>query len=847
MQLLFRFCFHFLVLFPYLGLTNPIHAAERPDHLVAAMPKYFPPIYSVSRNNVPTGYGVAFMELVAEHARLDIEYRSAASWPHAIQMVRQGEADIIPNFGITDDRTEGFSYSKPYDVVSLSIFVRRTTHDINGLDDLKGSSIGVVEFNRGQSLLATEPDINMVTYGSLGQLVAALKAGEVDAAVYPAKIFEYFIDTLGIYDTFKKVGEPLEAIKRAIAVRKELSDLIPVLNQGIDAAMASPEYERIYDRWHPAPRPFWNSSRILMLVAVLFFSFIGLWALYRYSMTRRFNRELIRYSNFNNAILTATSDGIITVNSNHLIVSLNAFAETLFGVSQSDLSGRPVARLLPGDDFYYLLEQTIDDASYAASGEPLAHNYSLETMAIRKDMEAFPVRVGLARMGSGRDVNVVCTVHDESRTHEAERRADRLLKNDPLTGAMNQRGLLEVLSDSIRSGAGNIYCFCLGLTHMTQINSIYGRHVGDNVLVRVANALELSYAGSNDVKICRNSGNHFVVTIIDPTDGMENMAQSIADAIKSLKIVIEKNSGTLTIDFALGASVYPDHATTPFELINNAEIAYAQAKHQGFENYSVYTPEVRMEQSEIEAAYQRVKSALNEDRVVLHFQPIQTIDTQKIHHFEALVRMYDIDGALIMPADIIPIAEQFNLITQIDYKVMRLALEQISALRQHHPEIAISVNLSAKHIGDARLHELIRSDMSRHGIDFANLIFEITETAALQNFAAAREFMANLAGFGCRFALDDFGVGFTSFAQLRTLPVDIVKIDGMFIRELHMNRQDQVFVKAMTDVAHSLGKKVVAEYVENADIVEFLREYGVDYAQGFYIGRPRPQLFVQDA
>jgi diguanylate cyclase (GGDEF)-like protein len=831
-----------LALCTHIGLTSPAFAAEPPEPLIAVMPQYFPPIYTFSHNNVPTGYGAAFMELVAGYTGLNIIYDHADSWPQVWQMFDEGKADIIPNTGITPDRMDYFAFSRPYHEFNLSIFVKRTTQDIKSLNDLQGKRVGVVKGNRGQSLLAPIPGVELIAYSSLGQLAVALRTDEVDAVVYPAVVFENFTINLGIPESFKKVGQPLETVKRAIAVRKELSHLIPLLNQGIEQALASSAHTQIYNRWHPEPSAYWDPRRVLMLIASLLVGFIAIWLAYRYLTTRKFNKKLIRYSNFNDAILNATSDGIITVDSSYRIVAMNTYARALFGGLSSALYGLPVLQLLPGLEFRYRFDRIINDDGPTDISESIASNCFLETRAYKSNKESFPVRVGLARIDANDGIKVVCTIHDESRTHEAENRAEKLLNHDPLTGARNLRGLLEALSAAIDSDARSIYCFCIGLTHMTQINSSYGRHVGDNALVQVANNLALAFNDDKQVLICRSSGNHFMVTITNPLDKLETIAQSITSAIRSIQVVTTDNTSPLTIELALGAAIYPDHANTEFELINHAEIAYAKGKRHTFENFCLYSPELSIEQSEIEAAYQRVKLALNEDRVTLHYQPIQTIHSEKIHHYEALVRMYDEDGTLIMPVDIIPVAEQFNLITQIDYKVMGLVLEQLSRLKQDHPEIAISVNLSAKHIGDAKLYKLIQSDMSRHNIDFANLIFEITETAALQNFAAAREFMNDLIGFGCRFALDDFGVGFTSFAQLRTLPVDIIKIDGMFIKDLHTNTQDQVFVKAMTDVAHSLGKKVVAEFVENEEILKILGEHGVDFAQGYHIGRPDPDI-----
>jgi EAL domain-containing protein (putative c-di-GMP-specific phosphodiesterase class I) len=195
-----------------------------------------------------------------------------------------------------------------------------------------------------------------------------------------------------------------------------------------------------------------------------------------------------------------------------------------------------------------------------------------------------------------------------------------------------------------------------------------------------------------------------------------------------------------------------------------------------------------------------------------------------------------------MPNDFIPAAERYGLIGRIDYRVLELAFSHLAAFEDSPEKISLAINLSAAHIGNDALARFLETLFETGAVSAKNIIFEITETTALQNLGKARAFMDPLKALGCRFALDDFGVGFTSFAQLRELPVDIVKIDGMFVRELPHKPQDQALVKSITDIAHSLEKQVVAEFVENAEILGLLDEYGVDYAQGYHIGKPAPEL-----
>jgi EAL domain-containing protein (putative c-di-GMP-specific phosphodiesterase class I) len=209
-----------------------------------------------------------------------------------------------------------------------------------------------------------------------------------------------------------------------------------------------------------------------------------------------------------------------------------------------------------------------------------------------------------------------------------------------------------------------------------------------------------------------------------------------------------------------------------------------------------------------------------------------------VHHYEVLVRMREPDGTLVPPTKFIPIAERFGVIDRIDYQVLEMAIDYLRRLGGTRPDICLAVNLSGVHVGDTRLLAWLRKRLEEGAVDGARLIFEITETAAVEDLQQARVLMDSLRALGCRFALDDFGIGFTSFIHLRALPVDLIKIDGSFIRDLDTSPEDQALVQAITKVAKAYHKEVVAECVENERVLALLRRYEVDYAQGFHIGRP---------
>jgi len=238
----------------------------------------------------------------------------------------------------------------------------------------------------------------------------------------------------------------------------------------------------------------------------------------------------------------------------------------------------------------------------------------------------------------------------------------------------------------------------------------------------------------------------------------------------------------------------------------------------------------------------RLRRALEEDLFVLHYQPIMSLKDGSVSHYEALVRLADEPGGgLVAPGRFLPAAERYGLIREID----RMVLAQVCTLLAGEPDgrdMRIAINCSSLSITDGEMLKQIEGRLARAGVDPARLVIEVTETAAISDMARAQAFCAGVQALGCAVALDDFGAGFGSFQYLKHLPFQYLKIDGDFIRGLPDSPKDQLVVKALVDLARGMGKQTIAEYVGDAATVELLRDFGVDYAQGFQVGRPQPAV-----
>jgi EAL domain-containing protein (putative c-di-GMP-specific phosphodiesterase class I) len=238
----------------------------------------------------------------------------------------------------------------------------------------------------------------------------------------------------------------------------------------------------------------------------------------------------------------------------------------------------------------------------------------------------------------------------------------------------------------------------------------------------------------------------------------------------------------------------------------------------------------------------RLLEALEKDLLQLVFQPIVAVAGGRVSHYEVLVRMRERDGTLISPGKFIPAAEQFGLVQRLDQRIVSKAVRCLADLPRELDSIGLSINLSGLSVGSAEMYQCIEREVREAGVEPARITFEITETAACEQLDSAIAFIQRIRQLGCNVSLDDFGVGFSSFSYLKHLRADILKIDGSFIRDIHNNNADQLFVKALVDVARGMGMRTIAEFVENEQVFDRVRSLGVDYVQGFYLGKPQPTL-----
>ncbi len=420
-----------------------------------------------------------------------------------------------------------------------------------------------------------------------------------------------------------------------------------------------------------------------------------------------------------------------------------------------------------------------------------------------------------------------------------EARLQFSVSHDDLTGLANRRRLeqsLDLSLTQVRNFMSTSALFYIDLDSFKVLNDAEGHEAGDNLLVQVANTLR-RYFRVNDTLV-RIGSDEFAV-LVDNTD--ETTVHKQAEGLKNLfdGYSFEHHGHHYHLSASVGVKIIKHgEITTVGEILSHANQACYTAKKRGRNRVHFYNPEDR-EMHTLRHSVEwapRIRAALKEGHFLLEFQPIFALDSAEVTHYECLLRMRGEGGVLYYPKEFIPVAEAMGLIHQVDFWVVDHALDLLRSLPEN---IAFAINLSGNVFLDEKLYPLVQNKLKQTGIDPERVVFEITETSAISNFEMTKRMVTSLRSLGCRFALDDFGAGFNSYSYLKHFPVDILKIDGGFITDLDNDPVDQLLVKSMIDIAHSLGKKTVAEFVERESTLELLRGYGVDFVQGYLVGKPQ--------
>jgi len=449
--------------------------------------------------------------------------------------------------------------------------------------------------------------------------------------------------------------------------------------------------------------------------------------------------------------------------------------------------------------------------------------------------------VSLVRDGEGQAHYLITQVQDISERKELARRLEFLVDHDSLTGLFNRRHFEQALAQEIdraaRYGAPGAV-LVIDLDNFKDVNDRFGHMAGDDLLKGIAGLLRHRVRHTDT--LARVGGDEFAVLL--PQTGAEPTQVVADELVKALgrQIAVLANQ-SIHITASLGAALFDGLGAV--DVLAHADLAMYEAKRAGRNRCVIYRPAAAGTgpESERHKEAERIRQAIQEEQFVIFWQPILDLETLKIDQYEILLRLPGgRDCEPLRPSSFLYVAERFGLIVAIDGWVVRKAIALIAAHSRAGRKLVLHVNCSGKSICDPRFVGIVEEALVEGGIDPACLVLEVTETSMLASLEQAKVFTDRLHRRGCLLALDDFGAGFSSFNHLKNFPFDYLKIDGEFIRGLSADPVARLVIRAIVGIARGMGKKTIAEFVGDADTARLLRESGVDYAQGYHVGPPRP-------
>jgi diguanylate cyclase (GGDEF)-like protein/PAS domain S-box-containing protein len=704
-----------------------------------------------------------------------------------------------------------------------------------------------------QARLALDDDPPRVDDARAGILQGGNHPDDADALILLMQRFRHFEWLQEPYRYWAQGDQylrQLSTLAREIEQRHGIGSVSPE-----DAITWKREIEEINTGVTPAAQQFsasmGRSSRQMVIwlqlihlaLALLLILLAAWYARHMLQQRQQFQSDLLTEKERAQTTLASLGDAVITTDAEGMVDYANPAALGLLGCSEQQIRGQ---RLSKGLHFNSI------DASQTAEGL-LAHLLSGQVLREeqtrwlrRRDRSIAPVKLmGSAITSDGRPSGAVIVLRDVSREQQYLDQLSWHASHDSLTGLENRVEFERRLQRLLNQGQHRLRASALLYIDLDQfklINETCGHPAGDEMLCEVCRML-LHNLRETDT-LARLGGDEFGVLLENcPPEPALRIAEKLRVAAENLHVQWGKQS--LRTGLSIGLVHIGGDIQSAQDLLRMADMACYRAKERGRNRIYVYRSddgEYTRHVSEMEWVT-RIRSALEQDRFCLYAQsiaPLQADDSGGLH-FEVLLRLRDEQGQIIVPSAFIPAAERYGIMPTVDRWVIAKTLAtlatQPSALR-HIDTCAI--NLSGPSLDDEGLLDFVQTQLSTHGIAPQLLCFEITETSAIASLSSATRLIQALRMLGCRFALDDFGVGMSSLTYLKQLPVDYLKIDGGFVREMLQDPSVHAMVEMINRIGHILGKRTVAEYVESREIAQALQAMGVDYAQGFALARPVP-------
>jgi polar amino acid transport system substrate-binding protein len=804
---------------------------------------YGPPFKFLEDDEIH-GFEIELNQLIFSDNYYRFEYKFD-TWEKVYEKLKNGEIDTCGLLVVNEERKKDILFSDTVLSIYISIYSKERKERID-IKDLGKYRVGVGKEQYSEHILKNTVGIsNYTCFTNVEEAVEALNHGEIDVIFENQDAVNHFLIKKGLTGKIITHKTDLFPVKVAYGVSKKNPQLVQYINERLDRVKKSGTYEELFRKHFFRHSDYYKTKQKIKNFAGMFVVFVLLVLLQVYirhlkKKVSKAYRELRKQHEWLRITLLSIGEAVITTDENAIVTFSNYETQKLLGLSEDEISGRKLDKLLSGlvnknENVYKIpIEKVINHGELIK----LETDLSLMTPHGKKLVEGTAAPI---RNDSGVIIGAVIALKDITEIKKKEEILYNMEYYDPLTGLPNRSLFTDRLNMALaQSKRNNEMCalIILDLDNFKAINDTLGHSVGDMLLKQVAEKIK-GYLREVDT-VARIGGDEFI--IIQP------QIKEISDATRAADRILKKfqkpwilEGKEYYITASMGIGIYPNDGEDQQTIFKNADTALYRAKELGRNNYQLYTESMNqkvLQRLDIENSLRR---AIEREEFVLFYQPQIDIKTGKIVGFEALLRWYHPGYGLVPPMEFIPIAEDSGLIVAIGEWVLKTACRQNKKWIDSglEPRL-ISVNLSARQFQRNDVVEVIDKIRSDSGLEPELLELEITESTAMQDLSFTIDVLNQLRKKGIRVSLDDFGTGYSSLNYLRQLPIDTLKIDKSFVRDITANSKEEAIAKTVISLAHKLDLTVVAEGVETKEQFLFLKKERCDKVQGYLFSKPLP-------
>jgi diguanylate cyclase (GGDEF)-like protein/PAS domain S-box-containing protein len=818
-------------------IAQSSHSADKP--LIVGSEQDFPPLALGKNDATADGFTVELWRAVAEEAHLNSIIR-VLPWNQVEAGFQAEEIDVLINLATSNERRQFADFSVPHVVLNGAVFVRDDDQSIHSEMDLNNKQIILVNSDLAPEFLQEKGwDKQLINVDTAEDGLKLLASGQYDAMLLSKLIGKLTLKKSNI-NNIKMLPIDIGLTQKfSFAVHKGDSELLAKINEGLAIIKANGTYDKLHEKWFG----IYEEKELLPLVLkylvpiVSLFLLIQLVIFYRRHVERKQAEAELQIA----AIAFEALEGMAVTDEKNRIIRVNKAFSQITGYSNEEIIGKTPKLLQSGRqdaEFYANLWESIKNTGMWAG----------EIWNRRKNGEVYPeyLTITAVKDTGGKVTNYVATFNDITQSRANADEIERLAFYDHLTNLPNRRllydRLKQVLAASHRNHAGGGLLF-IDMDNFKNLNDTLGHEIGDLLLIQVGERL-LSCVRESDT-VARLGGDEFVVLLEDLEYEMSEAAAQIEIIGKKILLTLGRVYQLHTHQYhgtpSIGVALFNGYEQTPDELLKQADIAMYQVKNAGRNDLRFFDPQMQATIMARETLKQELHLAVVENQFRLYYQP-QVYQNHQVSGAEALIRWQHPERGLISPDKFIPLAEESDLILLIGNWVLETGCMQLKiwAESEDTEHFQLAVNVSARQFSQPNFVSDVIRLINETGINPMRLKLELTESMALNNLQETIDKMNTLREIGVRFSMDDFGTGHSSLSILKKLPIEQLKIDQSFVRDITTDSDDAVIVQTIIAMAQNLGLKIIAEGVETEEQCLFLEQHGCQHYQGYLFSKPVP-------